>query len=60
MHLDIEADDVDAEVARLELLGARCIERVKSWCVMEAPTGQHFCIVRNDSDDFDDAANIWP
>jgi len=60
VHLDIEADDVDAEVARLELLGARCIERVKSWCVMEAPTGQHFCIVRNDSDDFDDAANIWP
>jgi hypothetical protein len=46
VHLDIEADDVDAEVARLEALGARRIANVKTWCVMEAPTGQRFCVVR--------------
>ncbi|MFL5346142.1 MAG: hypothetical protein ACJ8AT_15240 [Hyalangium sp.] len=31
---------------RLEGLGARRIEFVKSWWVMEAPTGQRFCVVR--------------
>ncbi len=60
VHLDIEADDVDAEVRRLETLGARRIERIKSWCVMEAPTGQRFCVVRSSAGDFDDVANIWP
>lgn len=60
VHLDIAADDVDREVRRLELLGARRIERKKSWCVMEAPTGQRFCVVKSDGDDFDDVANIWP
>jgi predicted enzyme related to lactoylglutathione lyase len=46
VHLDIETDDVDAEVARLEALGARRVEQVKTWWVMEAPTGQRFCVVR--------------
>jgi len=46
VHLDIESDDIDAEVARLEGLGARAIERVQTWVVMQAPTGQRFCVVR--------------
>jgi fluoroacetyl-CoA thioesterase len=46
VHLDIEADDIQAEVARLEKLGARRIGPVKTWVVMEAPTGQRFCVVR--------------
>jgi hypothetical protein len=46
VHLDIEADDVEAEVARLEQLGARRVANVRTWCVMEAPTGQRFCVVR--------------
>jgi hypothetical protein len=46
VHLDIESDDVEAEARRLELLGARRVANVKSWIVMEAPTGQRFCIVR--------------
>jgi hypothetical protein len=46
VHLDIESDDVEAEVARLEALGARRVESVRTWCVMEAPTGQRFCVVR--------------
>ena len=46
VHLDIESDDVEAEVARLEKLGARRVEQVRTWWVMEAPTGQRFCVVR--------------
>lgn len=46
VHLDIEADDVDAEAARLQRLGAKKIAFVKRWWVMEAPTGQRFCVVR--------------
>lgn len=46
VHLDIEADDIDAEAARLEALGARRIGFVKRWWVMEAPSGQRFCVVR--------------
>ncbi|MBB6600173.1 VOC family protein [Luteimonas sp. MC1825] len=46
IHLDIEADDVEAEVARLEKLGARRIEKRHAWWVMEAPSGHRFCVVR--------------
>jgi len=46
VHLDIDADDVEAEVARLEKLGAKRVEAIKSWVVMEAPTGQRFCVVK--------------
>ncbi|WP_224247972.1 VOC family protein [Hyalangium gracile] len=46
LHLDIETDDIEAEVKRLEALGAKRIEFVKRWWVMEAPTGQRFCVVR--------------
>lgn len=46
VHLDIETDDVDAEVARLEKLGASRVEKVKTWWVMQAPSGQRFCVVR--------------
>ncbi|HET9598753.1 MAG TPA: VOC family protein [Anaeromyxobacteraceae bacterium] len=45
IHLDIEADDLEAEVRRLEGLGARRVGFVKRWWVMEAPTGQRFCVV---------------
>jgi hypothetical protein len=50
VHLDIESDDVDAEVARLEKLGARRVEKIRTWWVMEAPTGQRFCVVRAKTD----------
>jgi predicted enzyme related to lactoylglutathione lyase len=59
VHLDIEADDIEAEAARLEALGAKRVARVKSWWVMEAPTGQRFCVVRPQSADFDKLANQW-
>jgi predicted enzyme related to lactoylglutathione lyase len=60
VHLDIETDDVQAEVARLEKLGAKRIQSVKTWWVMEAPTGQRFCVVRASSEDFEAKASVWP
>ena len=59
VHLDIETDDVEAEAARLEKLGARRVRKVNSWWVMEAPTGQRFCIVNPQSKDFAKEANRW-
>ncbi len=59
VHLDIEADDIQAEVARLETLGATKVGEVKSWCVMQAPTGQRFCVIQKASADFDRYANTW-
>jgi len=45
VHIDIETDDVDAEVARLEKLGAKKREKVKDWWVMISPGGHPFCVV---------------
>lgn len=45
IHLDIESDDLEAEVLRLEKLGARRIKFLKRWWLMQAPTGQVFCVV---------------
>lgn len=59
VHMDIETDDIAAEVARLEKHGATRIAEIKSWVVMEAPTGQRFCIVPVVSTDFDTRANTW-
>jgi predicted enzyme related to lactoylglutathione lyase len=59
VHLDIEADDIEAEVRRLEALGARRIAKVRTWVVMEAPTGQRFCVVRAGRANFAEQANEW-
>jgi predicted enzyme related to lactoylglutathione lyase len=59
VHLDIETDDVAAEVRRLEALGAKQFATAGTWVVMEAPTGQKFCVVRKQSQDFDQKANQW-
>jgi hypothetical protein len=58
IHLDIETDDQEAEVKRLEALGAKRVAFVRRWWVMEAPTGQRFCVVRPQRGDFD--GNRWP
>ena len=60
VHLDIETDDIAAEVARLEKLGAKPVSYIKTWCVMEAPTGQRFCVVKKQTQEFDQCANVWP
>jgi predicted enzyme related to lactoylglutathione lyase len=59
VHLDIETDDIEAEVKRLEKLGAKRVGAVGSWCVMQAPTGQKFCVVRSTSSNFDQKATEW-
>lgn len=59
VHLDIETDDIAAEVARLEALGANVVQRLERWVVMQAPTGQRFCIVRIQRPGFPKNANRW-
>ena len=59
VHLDIESDDVEAEVARLAKLGARRIGTVRTWVVMEAPTGHRFCVIRAQTSDFERRARTW-
>jgi len=59
IHLDVEADDLEAEAKRLEALGAKRVAFVKRWWVMESPTGQRFCIVNPQRGPLD-RANEWP
>ena len=59
VHLDIEADDIDAEATRLERLGARKVAFRQRWWVMEAPTGQRFCIVPLREDAARGEARSW-
>ena len=59
VHIDIETDDIEAEVVRLETLGAKRLKFLKRWYLMEAPTGQRFCVVRPQRPDFSDKANRW-
>ena len=59
VHLDIETDDVEAEVRRLEKLGATRVEKVRDWWVMEAPSGHRFCVVKPQRPDFDSGAKSW-
>jgi predicted enzyme related to lactoylglutathione lyase len=60
VHLDIEADDIEAEATRLEKLGAKRIECVRGqWWVMEAPTGHRFCVVPMNEDNSRSKATTW-
>ena len=60
IHLDIETDDIAAEVRRLEGLGAKVVDRIQTWVVMEAPSGQRFCVVRPQRGALTDQnANAW-
>lgn len=59
VHIDIETDDIAAEVARLEALGARVVDRLERWVVMQAPTGQRFCVVRVQRPGFPKNATAW-
>lgn len=59
VHIDIETDDIPAEVARLEGLGAKVVNRLERWVVMQAPTGQRFCVVRAQRPGFPKNAKRW-
>jgi hypothetical protein len=45
VHLDIHTDDLEAEVARLEALGAQREAQAHPWQVMRDPAGLLFCVV---------------
>ena len=59
VHIDIETDDIPAEVARLENLGATIDTRMERWVVMRAPSGQRFCIVRVQRPGWPTGATTW-
>ncbi|MGH8959049.1 MAG: VOC family protein [Acidimicrobiia bacterium] len=50
LHLDLRPDDRDAEVARLEALGAMRVDvgqkGTESWVVLSDPEGNEFCVLR--------------
>ena len=55
-HMDIEADDVEAEVTRLLRLGATEVARHRSWVVLRDPVGLLVCVVPPDTPDFHERA----
>ena len=61
-HVDIETDDVDAEVARLRSLGAVEVSRWLDCHVLRAPGGHLLCVipVHSDPASFAELAHIWP
>ena len=59
IHIDIETDDIEAEVKRLESIGARIVEVMERWTVMEAPSKHRFCIIGPIRAGFEENANVW-
>ncbi len=52
-HLDLETDDVPAEVARLVGLGAVEVSRGAGWVVLRDPAGLLLCVLPQESPDFE-------
>jgi predicted enzyme related to lactoylglutathione lyase len=50
LHIDLRPDDQDAEVRRIEKLGARRVDVGQgpqvTWVVMADPEGNEFCVLR--------------
>jgi hypothetical protein len=59
VHVDIETDNLDAEVHRLEGLGARRVDFVDFWWVMLDPCGNEFCVVPARTEWFEASAKTW-
>ena len=57
-HLDLETDDVPAEVARLVRLGATEVSRGRTWVVLRDPAGLLFCVVPAESADFSERSRV--
>ncbi len=60
VHLDIETDDPDAEVARLRALGAVVVGGQDAAVHLHDPAGLVFCVVPVQSDTFEAEATTWP
>jgi hypothetical protein len=60
VHLDVETDDVRAEIARVEALGATVVDGHDDWAVLADPGGLLFCVVPvQTGDDFAASASSW-
>ncbi len=60
VHVDIHTDDVTAEVARLEAIGAERVRQFDSWWVLRDPAGLVFCVVAAPAGSLDDSnAQRW-
>ena len=62
VHLDVDTDDVEAEVQRLEALGARRLQSQDNgrfWQMVD-PGGLVFCVIPPHTPDFDEQATVWP
>ena len=59
VHFDIETDDIETEVKRLQSLGAEIVERMEKWVIMEAPSKHRFCVIDPLRSDFEEKSNVW-
>ena len=61
-HLDIETDDLTAEVARLIALGAEPVARWQDAHTLRSPGGHLLCVVpiHSDPETFAASARTWP
>lgn len=57
-HLDIETDDVEAEVARLRAAGASEVDRHGDWVVLRDPAGLLFCVIPEEGDGFAEKSTV--
>jgi hypothetical protein len=60
VHLDIHTDDLAAEIARLEELGAERVQQVHSWWILRDPGGLLFCVIPESAGSLNDSnAQRW-
>jgi hypothetical protein len=61
-HVDIETDDLAAEVARMTALGVELVSRWKDACTLRSPGGHLLCVVsvHSDPETFANVARTWP
>lgn len=60
VHIDIHTDNLAAEVARLEDLGAERVQQVHSWWVLSDPAGLLFCVIPEPAGSLNDSnAQRW-
>jgi hypothetical protein len=60
VHLDIHTDDLEAEVSRLERLGARRVRLVRGLWIMQDPAGLPFCVIPHRAGELHDGnAQRW-
>ena len=63
VHLDIETDNVEAEVRRLEALGATRLRNVEergfSFWVLQDPSGNEFCVIQPEYPELLARGRLW-